>query len=130
MYLFQVLIGAKTAVFYILYPDQMLKFKISLIYTPIGGYINIMKKKSQKASTRRTKKEIISELSPISLFVRIRREELGYTQNELAFRAGLSTRFIKEFELGKKTARLDKVTDLLNYLGASLEVKQKGASNV
>ena len=89
-----------------------------------------MKKKSQKASTRRTKKEIISELSPISQFVRIRREELGYTQNELAFRAGLSTRFIKEFELGKKTARLDKVTDLLNYLGASLEVKQKGASNV
>ncbi len=53
-------------------------------------------------SSRRTKKEIESELSPVSLFVRIRREELGYTQTELAFRAGLSTRFVKEFELGKK----------------------------
>ena len=77
-------------------------------------------------SSRRTKKEIESELSPISLFVRVRREELGYTQTELAFRAGLSTRFVKEFELGKKTARLDKVTELLNYLGASLEVKKRG----
>ena len=77
-------------------------------------------------SARRTKKEIESELSPISLFVRVRREELGYTQTELAFRAGLSTRFVKEFELGKKTARLDKVTELLNYLGASLEVKKRG----
>lgn len=78
-------------------------------------------------SPRRTKKEIESELSPISLFVRARREELGYTQTELAFRAGLSTRFVKEFELGKKTARLDKVTELLNYLGASLEVKRRGS---
>lgn len=77
-------------------------------------------------SSRRTKKEIESKLSPISLFVRVRREELGYTQTELAFRAGLSTRFVKEFELGKKTARLDKVTELLNYLGASLEVKKRG----
>jgi len=77
--------------------------------------------------SRRTKKEIESELSPISLFVRVRREELGYTQTELAFRAGLSTRFVKEFELGKKTARLDKVTELLNYLGASLEVKRRGS---
>ena len=79
-------------------------------------------------SSRRTKKEIESELSPISLFVRVRREELGYTQTELAFRAGLSTRFVKEFELGKKTARLDKVNELLNYLGASLEVKRRGAN--
>lgn len=85
-----------------------------------------MKTKRQMNSSRRTKKEIESELSPISLFVRVRREELGYTQTELAFRAGLSTRFVKEFELGKKTARLDKVNELLNYLGASLEVKRRG----
>lgn len=85
-----------------------------------------MKTKRQMNSSRRTKKEIESELSPISLFVRVRREELGYTQTELAFRAGLSIRFVKEFELGKKTARLDKVTELLNYLGASLEVKKRG----
>lgn len=84
-------------------------------------------KKKQKTGIRRTKKEIEAEISPISLFVRRRREELGYTQAELAFRAGLSLPFIKEFELGKKTARLDKVTELLNYLGASLEVKRRGS---
>ncbi len=85
-----------------------------------------MKKKKATTSNRRTKKEIEADLSPIALFVRNRREELGYTQEDLAFRTGLSTRFIKEFELGKKTVRLDKVSELLNYFGASLDVKKKG----
>ncbi|MGZ3775942.1 MAG: helix-turn-helix domain-containing protein [Bdellovibrio sp.] len=84
-------------------------------------------KKTKKKTGRRTKTEIKSQLSPIAFFVRNRREELGYTQEELAFRAGLSIRFVKEFELGKKTVRLDKVTDLLNFLGATLEVKMKGS---
>lgn len=79
----------------------------------------------KKMIKRRTKEQIKTEISPIALFVRNRREELGYTQEDLAFRAGLNTRFIKEFELGKKTVRLDKVTDLLNFLGATLEVKIK-----
>jgi y4mF family transcriptional regulator len=84
-----------------------------------------MKKKKTRATIRRTKKEIQSELSSIALFVRQRRDELGYTQTDLAFRAGLSVGFVKEFELGKKTVRLDKVNDLLEYLGASLEVKRR-----
>ncbi len=82
--------------------------------------------KAKKRPVRRTKEEIKSELSPIALFVRNRREELGYTQEELAFRAGLNSRFVKEFELGKQTVRLDKVTELLTFLGASLDVKIKG----
>jgi ribosome-binding protein aMBF1 (putative translation factor) len=89
-------------------------------------YNQVMKKRIKTSSPRRTKKEIKSDLSPIALFVRNRREELNYTQEELAFRAGLSTRFVKEFELGKKTVRLDKVTDLLNFLGGTLEVKKRG----
>ena len=83
-----------------------------------------MTKTKSKNSARRTKKELESVLPPISLFVRTRREELAYTQQELAFRTGLSIRFVKEFELGKKTVRLDKVTDLLNFLGANLVVKR------
>jgi|APGre2960657468_1045069.scaffolds.fasta_scaffold33764_1 y4mF family transcriptional regulator len=83
-----------------------------------------MKKKKKVAPLkRRTKEAIKADLPPISLFVRNRREELGYTQEELAFRSGLSVRFLKEFERGKKTVRLDKVNDLLEFLGASLEVK-------
>lgn len=80
-----------------------------------------MKKKTPAKAKRRTKEELKAELPPIALFVRNRREELGYTQEELAFRAGLSTRFVKEFERGKKTVRLDKVMELLEFMGATLE---------
>lgn len=82
------------------------------------------KTKIQKA--KRTKKEITSSVSSLALFVRNRREELGYTQEELAFRAGVSSNFLKAFERGKQTVRLDKVKDLLNYFGAVLVVQAKG----
>lgn len=84
-----------------------------------------MKKKTKKITKRRTKEALKAELPPISLFVRNKREELGYTQEELAFRSGLSVRFLKEFERGKKTVRLDKVNELLSFLGATLEVKTR-----
>ena len=85
-------------------------------------------KKAPARPKRRTKEELKAELPPISLFVRNRREELGYTQEELAFRSGLSTRFLKEFERGKKTVRLDKVMTLLEFLGATLEPKIRSRS--
>ena len=86
----------------------------------------LKKTKTKKKQTKRTKKEITSKVSTIALFVRNRREELGYTQEELAFRAGISPNFLKAFERGKQTVRLDKVTELLNYFGATLSVKTKG----
>lgn len=87
-----------------------------------------MKKKTLSKPKRRTKEELKAELPPISLFVRSRREELGYTQEELAFRTGLSTRFLKEFERGKKTVRLDKVIELLDFMGATLEPQVRSRS--
>ncbi|MNL02955.1 helix-turn-helix protein [compost metagenome] len=87
-----------------------------------------MKKKTAAKPKRRTKEELKAELPPISLFVRSRREELGYTQEELAFRTGLSTRFLKEFERGKKTVRLDKVMELLDFMGATLEPQIRSRS--
>lgn len=87
-----------------------------------------MKKKTASKPKRRTKKELKADLPPISLFVRSRREELGYTQEELAFRTGLSTRFLKEFERGKKTVRLDKVIELLDFMGATLEPQVRSRS--
>ena len=83
------------------------------------------KEKPQKL--KRTKSEINSSISPLALFVRSRREDLGYTQQELAFRAGISPGFLKAFERGKSTVRLDKVTELLKYLGATLTVQLKDA---
>ena len=78
--------------------------------------------KSQ-SSQRRSRQTLFSELPELSLFARTRREQLGYTQEQVAFRSGLNLRFIREFELGKKTARLDKVMQLLEFLGAGLKVE-------
>lgn len=83
---------------------------------------------SKQIAKRRTKEELKVELPPLSLFARNRREEMGYTQEELAFRTGISKRFLKEFERGKKTVRLDKVIELLEFMGATLEPKLRGRS--
>ncbi len=42
-------------------------------------------------------------------FVKAKRKALGMTQHDLADRAGLGLRFIRELEQGKTTLRLDKV---------------------
>ena len=89
-----------------------------------------MKQKAKTAPKRprRTKLEILNEVPPLSQFARQRREELGYTQEQMAFRSGLNPRFIKEFERGKKTARLDKVIELLAFLGAELRAELRTRS--
>jgi y4mF family transcriptional regulator len=54
--------------------------------------------------------------------VRARREALGLRQSELADLAGCSARFVHTLEAGKGTVRLDKVLDVLEVLGLSLEL--------
>lgn len=48
------------------------------------------------------------------------RMQLGYTQPEFAKRVGVGVRFIKELELGKPTVRLDKVEQVLYFIGYEL----------
>lgn len=43
------------------------------------------------------------------------------TQRDLADRAGVGLRFVREVESGKATLRLDKVNALLDLFGHSLE---------
>lgn len=66
---------------------------------------------------KRTLNELREETGPIANFVRTERKKLGYTQFELAKRIGVGLRFLKELEQGKKSVRLDKVTEVLNYFG-------------
>ena len=75
------------------------------------------------SAPRRDREALFSELPETALFVRSRREQLGYTQEQLAFRSGLNLRFIREFELGKRTVRLDKVMQLLDFLGADFKIE-------
>lgn len=58
--------------------------------------------------------------TPIGAFVKERRRRLGLTQPELAERAGVGLRFIRDLEQGKKTVRLDKVNQVLGLFGHHL----------
>lgn len=50
-------------------------------------------------------------------FIRNRRKSLKMTQQDLADRAGVGLRFVRELEQGKKTIRLDKVNQVLALFG-------------
>lgn len=50
-------------------------------------------------------------------FVKSKRQALKLTQRDLADRAGLGLRFIRELEQGKETLRLDKVNQVLALFG-------------
>ena len=52
------------------------------------------------------------------------RKKLGLTQTEFAKRAGIGLRFLRELEQGKTTVRLDKLTQVLDFLGVHLEIKR------
>ena len=58
----------------------------------------------------------------IASFVKERRKQLHLTQPELAMRAGVGLRFVRELEQGKKTLRLDKVNQVLALFGAEVGV--------
>lgn len=54
-------------------------------------------------------------------FVKERRKTLGLTQKDLADRAGVGLRFIRDLEQGKASLRLDKVNQVLALFGRRME---------
>lgn len=55
--------------------------------------------------------------------VRDRRRALRLTQQETAELAGVSAKFVRDFELGKRSVRLDKLLDVLRVLGLTLRAE-------
>jgi len=51
-----------------------------------------------------------------------RRRDLGLTQAELALRAGVSRKWVYEFEAGKPSAELRLILRVLDALGLTLEL--------
>ncbi len=56
-------------------------------------------------------------MTQISSFLKYHRKKLNLTQKELANKAGVGIRFIREMEQGKQTLQLDKVNQVLSLFG-------------
>ncbi len=52
--------------------------------------------------------------------IKEKRSQLGFTQEELAERAGVGLRFIRDLEQGKESLRLDKVNQVLSLFGMKM----------
>lgn len=60
---------------------------------------------------------MIKKLNPIAAFVKEKRKKLNLTQVDLAEKAGVGIRFIRELEQGKETLQLNKVNQVLYLFG-------------
>lgn len=58
-------------------------------------------------------------------YLKGKRKLLSLTQFDLAEKAGVGLRFIRDLEQGKKTLRMDKVNQVLSLFGAELGVIDK-----
>ena len=60
---------------------------------------------------------MVQRSQKISEFIKLRRRRLGLTQAELAERAGVGLRFVRDLEQHKPTLRCDKVNQVLKVFG-------------
>lgn len=67
--------------------------------------------------------ERASKLAELATAVRLRREELGLRQGELADLAECSAKFISMLEHAKPTLQVDKLLDVLAVLGIELTAR-------
>ena len=70
----------------------------------------------------------VRSIRDIAAAARGRRQELGLTQAELGRRAGVSRKWISEFEAGKPTAELGLVLRALDELGFQLELRPESVA--
>ncbi len=61
----------------------------------------------------------------LSEFVKEKRKMVKLTQPELAEKAGVGIRFIREMEQGKESLRLDKVNQILQLFGYEVGAVEK-----
>lgn len=63
--------------------------------------------------------------NPLVDFIKEKRKNLKLTQEELAYKAGVGLRFLRELERGKTTLRLDKVNQVLELFGKQIGITDK-----
>lgn len=65
-------------------------------------------------------------MTNISTFVKYHRKKSGLTQKELANKAGVGLRFIRELEQGKQTIQFAKVNQVLSLFGFEISPQKTG----
>ena len=72
-----------------------------------------------------TRYSIVMTPTTLSQYVKGMRKQYRLTQEDLAEKAGVGLRFVRDLEQGKTTLRMDKVNQVLSLFGAELApVKQ------
>jgi len=71
----------------------------------------------------------MKNISSLTQFINEKRKNLKITQEELAFKAGVGLRFVRELEQGKTTLKLDKVNQVLGLFGSEVGVIRKEVAN-
>jgi y4mF family transcriptional regulator len=69
------------------------------------------------------------ERTAFSLFLKQKRTETKLTQEQLAQKAGVGLRFIRDLEQGKKNLSLDKLNTVLSLFGYQAGPVRKEASD-
>jgi len=59
-------------------------------------------------------------ITKTAVLIKEKRKQVGLTQNDLAQKAGVGLRFVREMEQGKSTLRIDKVNQVLKLFGYEL----------
>lgn len=59
-------------------------------------------------------------ITDLSRHIKQKRKQNKLTQPELALKAGVGLRFVRDLEQGKTTLRMDKVNDVLRLFGETL----------
>lgn len=65
-------------------------------------------------------------MSTVGERIRKRRTELGWTQDQLALKAGISKSFLSDLENGKRSVSADNLLDIARVLNLSLDYLMKG----
>lgn len=72
---------------------------------------------------KQTDKAKANRIIRISRNIARLRKRMGLNQVEFAKRAGVGLRFLRELERGKESVRLDKLDQVLDFLGCYLELR-------
>ncbi|MBL7733681.1 MAG: helix-turn-helix transcriptional regulator [Chitinophagaceae bacterium] len=63
---------------------------------------------------------MVNESNTLSRFIKEKRKQARLTQPELATKAGVGLRFVRDLEQGKITLKMDKVNQVLKLFGHEL----------